>query len=59
MTDYLNTVSDLGFVLLILAILFTLYSLMLMLRYVLRGTGFSFLAPTLAAAAWIALHFWG
>jgi hypothetical protein len=57
MLDAINGLSDVGFVLFVLATLLTLYSLMIGLRYVLHGTGFSYLAPVAATALWIALWF--
>lgn len=59
MIDAINGLSDVGFVLFVLAVLTTAYSVLLGLAYILRGSGFSFLAPLVAAALWIALRFVG
>jgi hypothetical protein len=57
MLDAINGLSDVGFVLFVLAVLMTLYTLMVGLGWVLKGVGFSYLGPFLAVALWIALWF--
>ena len=57
MLDAINGLSDVGFVLFVLAVLTTGYTLMIVLAYLWRGVGFSYLVPFIATALWIALWF--
>lgn len=57
MIDAINGLSDVGFVLFVLAVLMTLYSLMLMATYMLRGAGFSYFPLAATVLLWIALWF--
>lgn len=57
MIDAINSLSDVGFVLFVLAVLMSLYSLMIGLAYITKGAGFSYLGPFTAVALWITLWF--